>query len=296
MANTPLTELACYAAPSRRIFVKHEYLGPTGSVKDRMVERVLACATNEGDLRTGMEIVEASSGNTGAALARAGSRLGFNVRIFVASSVATEKIQTIKSFGAEVHEVDIEQGQVSEVQCAANYAHETGGYLFNQFGNRHHVDAYKETLGAEILSQLESEKIIIEHFVGGVGSGGSVRAVGELLRERHNESLKVWATVPAVYPSDIEGLNPGHLRNEGHFKIWLDRSPDFETGLIEVNDEDAFREILSLKNAAGIYVGPASGSCLHVARQLSGNILIVLTDTGLKYSTKISAWLRNLSV
>lgn len=294
MTNTPLTEIACYAAPGRRIFAKHEYLGPTGSIKDRMVERVLACAISEGDLRTGMEIVEASSGNTGAALAYAGSRLGFNVRIFVASSVSPEKIQMIKSFGAEVHEVDIEQGQGSEVQCAASYARDTGSYLFNQFENRHHVDAYKETLGAEILLQLESEKIIIEHFVGGVGSGGSIRALGELLRERHNESLKVWATVPAVYPSDIEGLNPGHLRKEGHFKIWLDRPPNFETGLFEVNDEDAFREMLSLKNAAGIYVGPASGSCLHVARQLFGNVLIVLTDTGSKYSTKVSAWLENL--
>ena len=88
MPHTPLTELACYAAPGRRIFFKHEYPGPTASIKDRMVERVLACAINEDDLQTGMEIVEATSGNTGAALACAGRRLGLKVRIFVASSVS----------------------------------------------------------------------------------------------------------------------------------------------------------------------------------------------------------------
>ena len=294
---SPLTELTGYARPNRRIFVKHEHLGTTGSIKDRMVERALLCAIEAGQLKTQHEIVEASSGNTGAALAYAGTKLGFTVHIFVASTVSVEKIEAIKSFGGNVHEVDA-GGDQSEFECAKDYALSRNAYLFNQFENPFHVPAYKETIGAELVSQLNDLSVTIEHFVAGVGSGGSIRAVGELLCQSHNKNMKIWAVVPAKYPSDIEGLNPGHLRRQGHFKIWLDRLPGFESGLIEVEDKNAFRETISLKKATGLSVGPASGSCLYAARQLpeSGNTLILLTDSGSKYSRKMRSWEENLGM
>jgi cysteine synthase len=288
---TPLTELAVEGTTQKRIFVKHEHLGPTQSMKDRMVGRVLQAAIESGELKPGMEVVEASSGNTGAALAFAGSKLGLTVRIFVSSKVSSEKIEKITALGGIVHTIDVTD-TVSEIEQAVEHARQHRAYLFNQFENPHHVPAYKATIGAELLVQLEEQKIRIDHFIAGIGSGGSIRAIGETLRERHNERLKIWAVVPAVYPSDIEGLNPGHLRRQGHFKIWNERQPGFESAIIEATDRDAFAEILALERAGGPVIGPASGSCLHVARGLSasGNILILLSDSGTKYERKKLRW------
>src|SRR4051812_42683119 len=120
---TPLTELTRY---KRRIFAKHEYLGTTGSMKDRMVERALRGAMANGELRAGMEIVEASSGNTGAALAAAGGKLGFAVWIFVSCRVSHEKKEMIRAFGGNVVEVD----GGTEIARAAEYAHGRDAYLF----------------------------------------------------------------------------------------------------------------------------------------------------------------------
>ncbi len=132
--------------------------------------------------------------------------------------------------------------------------------------------------------------------MGGIGSGGSLRAIGEALRQEHDENLKIWATLPAIFPSDIEGLNPGHLRKQGHFQIWLDRSPGFENVEVETKDEDAFREIILLDSTESISAGPASGACLHVAKNLpeSGNVLGLLTDAGWKYHKKVKAWTERL--
>lgn len=295
MLPSPLTELSHYCDRQRRVFAKHEYLGETGSIKDRMVESVLTCAVREGELKEGMEIVEASSGNTGAALASGARRLGCLARIFVSSLVSSEKIAMIEALGAKVERIDVRGGAVSEVELAGAYAREHGAYFFNQFENPHHIQAYKNTLGVELLAQIGERAIKVDHFVGGVGSGAAIRAVGEILRERHNAELKIWATIPAVSPTDIEGLHPGHLRREGFFKIWRERPAAFESGIDEVIDSDAYREIFLLEDA-GINVGPASGACLYGARKQSGVVLVLLTDRGEKYAKKKALWRERLNL
>lgn len=293
MSESPLTELTDLETGQRRIFAKHEYLGATGSIKDRMVGGVLSMAIAEGSLSEGMEIVEASSGNTGAALAAAGAHLGFAVRIFVSSLISVEKTAMIEALGAKVERIDVSLGR-SEIEMANSYAHDTEAYFFNQFENPHHLQAYKVTLAQELLAQLESQGIKVDHFVGGVGTGAGIRAVGEILRERHNPELKIWATVPAVSPTDIEGLHPGHLRKEGYFRIWRERLPGFESAIEHVADEDAYRRIFELERLSGIKVGPASGAYLHVASKLDGVVLVLFTDTGDKYTNKKAAWRERL--
>ena len=293
MSESPLTELTVLKTAQRRIFAKHEYLGATGSIKDRMVGGVLSRAIAEGSLKEGMEIVEASSGNTGAALAAAGAQLGFAVRIFVSSLISVEKTAMIETLGASVERVDVSLG-LSEIEMAFAYAHDSGAYFFNQFENRHHLQAYKDTLAQELLGQLESQGIKVDHFVGGVGTGAGIRAVGEMLAERHNPELKIWATVPAISPTDIEGLRPGHLRNEGYFRIWRERLPGFESAIEHVADADAYWRIFELERLSGIKVGPASGAYLQVASKLDGIVLVLFTDTGDKYTSKKAAWRERL--
>ncbi len=257
-----------------------------------MVANVLELALKSGALVKGQEIVEASSGNTGVALAYVGRSLGFKVRVFVASGISPEKIGAIQNHGAAVEKIDVDSGKVSEITCAAHYAKAHGAYFFNQFENPFHIPSYKQVMCPEIVRKASDLGIRIDHFVGGIGSGASLRAVGEFLRAHHNPKLEVHAVAPEIYPSDIEGLNPGHLRKEGHFKIWRDRESDFENGVTYVRDGDAYQSLMLLESDTQLQVGPATGACLWGANNLPlrGNILILLTDHGKKYSQKISKW------
>lgn len=289
---TPLTELTAYTTEQRRIFIKQEHLGPTGSIKDRIILRMLHLALKNGSLKPNSEIVEASSGNTGVALALAGRELGFNVRIFVAAGISPIKIAAIEKYGACVEKVQINNAADSEIEKAAQYAKAKGAYLFNQFENPFHIEAYKETLCSELLIQLKESGIRIDHFVGGIGSGASLRAVGETLRAEHNSKIEIHAVAPAIYPSDIEGLNPGHLRRQGHFKIWCDRQSSFEKETIYAQDCNAYKAIVALTADSGLSAGPATGACLWVAQHLqtNGNVLLLLTDAGEKYTQKTDKW------
>lgn len=257
-----------------------------------MVGGVIEAAIAAGELKKGMSIVEASSGNTGTALARVAKEKGFSLKIFLADTVSQAKQAAIRRFGAEIELVNLEHSPDSEIDLARKESEREGVYFFNQFENRFHVEAYKKTLLKELLSQLQEQEITIDAFVSGVGSGASNLAIGQGLREAHNSKLAIYSVVPKSFPTDIEGLNPGHISRNGHFKIWRERPQNFERQNILVDDSDAFSELLSLEEKTGILVGPASGAALFAARNLNveGNLLVLFTDSGEKYKKRIGKW------
>jgi len=240
------TSLIALSLPTQKnLFLKLESENPTGSLKDRMVGRTLDLMAEEGKLTDVHTIVEASSGNTGSALAYEGGRRGYKVIICIASHISEQKKKKIRSYGAEVKEFDVTKNTEAEIEGAAQLGKEKGTFFFNQFSNPYHVQAYKKSLASEILQQLESQRVKINYLLGGVGTGASLIAVGSVLKQEHNSKLDIYAVSPQVYPTKIEGLHPGHLR--GDFPIWKMRPNRFEKSRLFIEDDQALRGCEILK-------------------------------------------------
>ena len=292
LAPTPLEEWVPFHSKERKIYVKYEHLNPTGSLKDRMVGYVLSRSIEKGLLRQGMTIVEASSGNTGAALAHAAAQIGFATIIFTAASTAKEKISAIKELGGDVRVVETSKEAGEEIRQAKSRGQKLGYFYFNQFENPFHVEAYESSLAEEIVTDLTKKKITVDTFLSGLGTGASLLAVGRKLKSA-NPNLKIYAVSPSRVPTDIEGLHPGHLVRGGHFKIWRERPRGFENDVLFVDDKDAYSKAIEIKERTSVSVGPATGASLHAALKLPapGNVLIIATDAGHKYGEKYASWL-----
>jgi cysteine synthase A len=249
-----------------------------------MVERVIAAALKRGELTSGQTVVEASSGNTGIALASYCVPRGFSVEIFVSDHIADEKKQKIRGLGAELIEVDTSKNSEAEIEAAKERGSQPGSYYFNQFENPHHMQAYKESLAEEIVMQLKRAQVKVDVLLGGVGTGASLRAVADVLRSCHNTALEVYPVFPMVYPTVIEGVHPVQLR--GAFKIWSEREEGFESGEHFVSDNDAVKGMRVLYKEEQLLVGPCSGALYIAASRFASsakNILLILSDTGDRY-------------
>ena len=180
--NTPLIELKhCSPKPGVRLFAKLEGQNPTGSVKDRIVGFMLQRARAEGRLEPGQEVVEATTGNTGIALAMAGRRLGHPVRLVVPTTAFNDVTQALKAWEPQIEWVEPGQGIKSAILAAQDIARRDGAFLLNQFASPDNPRAHYETTGVEILDQLPE----VDAFVCGLGTSGTAMGVGRRLKE-HN--------------------------------------------------------------------------------------------------------------
>lgn len=288
---TEIVEIFPHRLGHSRIFAFCLNSGPTGSMKDFMATQVLSHAIQTEQLRSPMRVVEASSGNTGAAVAFASRELGFQTSIFVADTVSPEKIAIIRSFGADVHIIPSSEGPQSEIVRAREYARRQNGYLFNQFENGFQIEGYKSALLPILLEKLSHLGVRLDTFVAGIGSGASCRALGEGLVRQHNPGLNIIGVTPESYPTEIEGLHPDHKVPTGAFPLWRNRPPGLERAMIRISDAAAFQQLLWL-NDNGISAGPGSGATLAAAVQLEspGNTLILICDGAVKYHEKITRW------
>ena len=276
---TRLLELETYGTQERRIFAKIEGDNPTGSTKERFVGYRIKELERSGELEKGTTIVEASSGNTGIALAKVGQELGYRVIICVADSIAEEKKKRIRNYGAELREFDNSEDPNAEINAAIELGKEY--FFFNQIETPHNPESYYHTLGKEVVEQLRGTTI--DHFVAGVGTGGSLIGLARRLREDHNPQLKIFAAGALVHPTKIEGLHPGHIR--GDFRIWKERPYNFEEDYILIPDEEAIKHAIELQRTENLSVGPSSGAVLATALRLNlkGNTLLLFADSGDRY-------------
>ena len=183
-----------------RLFAKLEGQNPTGSVKDRIVAFMLKRARDEGRLKPGQEIVEASTGNTGIALAMVGRRMGHPVRVVVPHTVFSDLSQALKAWEAQIEWVPADLGIKSAIDAAQDIAARDGAFLLNQFASPDNPLCHYETTAVEILRQLPD----VDAFVCGLGTGGTAMGVGRRLRE-HNPALKLIAAEP--HPgSNLQGI------------------------------------------------------------------------------------------
>jgi cysteine synthase B len=281
VGETPLVELRHLSPrPGVRLFAKLEGQNPSGSIKDRIVLRILLAARERGALEPGQPIVEASTGNTGVALALFGGLMGHQVTVCVPESVYPQIEQLLAACRAVVRRVPRQAGIKSAVEAASALASETGAFMLNQFGAPENVAAHYEGTGAEIARDLAAAGGV-DVLVAGIGTGGTITGAGRRLKEA-NPSCKVFGVEPRL-GVHVQGLKS---LDDGFIPPVLDDS--VLDGKIIVGNRHAFSHARRAMLAEGIFGGISSGAVLHAAMRVAGrlergNIVLVFADAGWKY-------------
>lgn len=280
IGNTPLIELKnCAPKPGVRILAKLEGQNPSGSIKDRIVAFMVERARAEGRLKPGQEIVEASTGNTGLALAMAGRRLGHPVRVVVPQSVFPDVVRALQAFDCGIEWVPADLGIKSAVDVARDIAKRDDGYLLDQFGNLDNPLCHYETTAVEIIRACPE----IDAFVCGLGTGGTAMGVGRRLKE-YRPGIQVIAAEP--HPgNNLQGLRS---LQEGFIPPILDLTR--LDSKILVRSASAFRAAREVLQREGIFAGLSSGAVMHAALKWAqrierGTIVVIFADAGWKYLT-----------
>jgi cysteine synthase B len=278
VGNTPLVELRSLSPePGMRLFAKLEAQNPTGSIKDRIVLRILQAARASGALAPGQRIVEASTGNTGVSLAMFGRLFGHPVDVCVPDSVYPEVEELLQVYGARIRRVPRAAGIKTAREVAKVIAEETGAYYLGQFDSAENVAAHYETTGAEILADVPS----VDVLVAGMGTGGTITGVGRRLKEA-NPACHVLGVEPRL-GVHVQGLKS---LEDGFIPPVLDET--VLDGKIIVGNRHAFAHARRAMLAEGIFGGISSGAVLHAAMRAAsrirqGNIVMIFADGGWKY-------------
>jgi cysteine synthase A len=294
VGNTPLAAIDfTFRGEPRTLYAKLESMNLTGSVKDRMALHVLRRAYERGALVPGGRIIEATSGNTGISFAALGRALGHPVTIFIPDWMSSERIDLIRSLGADIELVSKEQGGFlgSIDRAEALGASTPDSFLPRQFSNAFNAEAHERTTGPEILGQLlPFSPTGPDAFVAGVGTGGTVMGVGRFLRSRRSD-VKVHPLEPANSPTLSTGHKVGRHRIQGISDEFVPAIVDLEflDEIVSVDDGDAIRMAQALAGSLGLAVGISSGANFLgalIAQERLGPKAIVATvfsDSNKKY-------------
>ncbi|HSH03288.1 MAG TPA: cysteine synthase family protein [Anaerolineae bacterium] len=293
IGNTPLLAIAFeYGGTERVIYAKSEQMNLTGSIKDRMALYILQDAYRQGRIKPGDVIAEATSGNTGIAFAALGRMLGHEVRIFMPDWMSQERVDMIRSLGAQIRPVTREEGGFLGSIALAEALAEANGDIFlpRQFANEANIGAHLLTTGPEIASQLESEGVVPAAFVAGVGTGGTVMGVGRALRQRYPQ-IQIHPLEPLESPTLSVGRKVGKHRIQGisdEFVPEIVKLRELDE-VVQVSDGDAILMAQNLARSLGLAVGISSGAnflgALQVQNKLGDDVPVVTVfpDDNKKY-------------
>ncbi len=293
VGNTPLLSIELTFDGERRVlYAKAENLNMTGSIKDRMALHIVRQAHARGMLRPGAPIVEATSGNTGISFAAVGRALGHPVVIFMPDWMSRERIDLLRSLGADIHLVTKAQGGfVGSIQMAEEYARRTpGAFLPRQFSNADNIDAHATTTGPEIWWQMRFRSLKPSAFVAGVGTGGTIMGTGQFLRRVH-PAIKLHPLEPANSPTLSTGHKVGKHRIQGISDEFIPPIVDLSSldAVVSVDDGDAILMAQKLASELGIGVGISSGANLVGALKVQNEmgpdavVVTVFPDDNKKY-------------
>ncbi|MCH7488118.1 MAG: cysteine synthase family protein [Chloroflexi bacterium] len=278
IGDTPLVELRHLSPrPDVHLFAKLEGRNPTGSIKDRIVREMVVQAQRDGRLAPGDRIIEASTGNTGIALAMVGRALGYPVRIVIPENVYPEIPRCLAAYGAEITYVPSQLGVKKAIDVARTIAADEGWFMLDQFSDPVNIRAHYEGTGPEILAAVPH----VDLFVAGLGTAGTLMGVGRRLKET-NPQTRVIAVEP--HPGyQVHGLKS---LADGFLPPLLDY--DVLDGKILVRGGHAFRGAAQLIQRESIFGGVSSGAVLHgalkaIERLPRGNVVLIFADSGWKY-------------
>jgi cysteine synthase len=270
------------------LVAKLEYLNPGGSVKDRIGVAMIDAAESEGLIEPGSSvIVEPTSGNTGIALALVCAARGYELVLTLPEGMSRERTKLLRAYGAEVHETPSLGGMNEAVELAERILDERDGFMPQQFSNPANPEIHRTTTAEEIWRDLDGE---VDALVCGVGTGGTITGVGQLLKERR-PGFQVIGVEPAASavlsgkpagPHKIQGIGPGFVPDV------LDRSVIDE--MIPVDDEAALERAREAAQREGLLVGISAGAAIEAAVQVAARpemvdkrLLVVIPDGGERY-------------
>ena len=282
IGGTPLIEVD-------GIYCKLEYLNPSGSVKARIAKYMIERAEDEGLLRHGDTIVEATSGNTGNALSMVAAVKGYRMLVVMPEGMSGERVAISRAFGADVMEIG--HFHVNEALAKAKeLGGEPGYFCPSQFESEWNVEENRTWLGPEILDQLP-EGAVPDAMVMGVGTGGTLIGVGQAFREV-NLAVKLFAMEPSESSTILCGEIGDHLIegiSDGFVPGIFERHQQLVDTALTVDSEEAVGEMRRLAREHGLFVGPSSGADLIAARKVREShpdlqtIVTLFCDEGEKY-------------
>lgn len=283
LGHTPMVEISSRLNPNQGVHLlaklEGQNTGGSASVKDRIARSMIETAEREGRLTPGKIILEATSGNTGIALAWLGHLRGYRVSIVMPENMSQERQRLIRLFGAELILTKAEHKVKGATDLACDMAARDSRYfLTDQFANPSNPQAHYQTTGVEILDDFPYERI--DFFVCGIGTGGTITGVARRLKERF-PGVKVIGVEPP--PEDaIQGLRclENYVPPVLDLKLLDER--------VMVTSEQANKATLTLLDKEGIFAGQSSGAAIYAALKLArqiehGNIVVILPDGGWKY-------------
>ena len=273
VGNTPVIDLTCrFRGKTVRVLAKHETANFTGSVKDRMALHIIRCAYEDGRLKPGDTIVEATSGNTGISFSAIGRALGHPVRIYMPDWMSQERVLLIQSFGAEIIPISKEEGGfLGSIARADEYAaSQPNIFRPNQFSCPTNPGAHESTTGPELGRQAKDLGLDLDAFVAGVGTGGTVMGMNAYLR-REFEGIKVHPLEPANSPTLTTGSKVGHHRIQGISDEFIPQVVKLDQldSIVQVWDGDAILMAQRLASELGLAVGISSGANLLGALEVA---------------------------
>ena len=291
IGGTPLLELANYNRANNleaRLLAKLEYFNPAGSVKDRIGFAMIKDAEEKGLLKENSVIIEPTSGNTGIALAFVAAARGYRLILTMPETMSIERRNLLQALGAELVLTPGPNGMLGAIAKAEDLtAQIENAFIPQQFKNPANPAIHRQTTGVEIWNDTEG---LVDIFVAGVGTGGTVSGVGELLK-----SKKTGVQIVAVEPFDspvLSGGKPGLHKIQG---IGAGFVPDVLNReiideIVQVKNEDAFNTARGLAKHEGLLVGISSGAAAFAATQMAKRpenhgktIVVLLPDTGERY-------------
>lgn len=285
IGNTPMVKIKYrYQDKVGYVYAKLEYYNYTGSIKDRVAYYILKKSKELGLLKDNQPIVEATSGNTGISFAALGAYYNHPVHIFMPDWASVERVSIMKLYKAHVHLVSKEEGGFKEaIRRSEEYAKKLDGFLPRQFENNLNVEAHYNTTAKEIVSSMP----LVDTFVSGIGTGGTLIGVAKYLKEK-DKTIKIIALEPNKMPLLSGGKIIGNHKIEGIGDDFIPKIVDKEyiDDIIVIDDEDAINMSRLLAKKLGLGVGISSGANFLASVLSNGNnVATVFADDFKKYLT-----------
>ena len=280
VGNTPLVRINHITdGAEAQVFAKLEFYNPTSTIKDRIGIAMIDAAEKSGELKPGGTIIEATSGNTGIALAMVGAARGYKVIIPMPDSMSKERRALLRAFGAELVLTPAAEGMRGAVAKAEELGGSDGAVLVRQFENAANPEIHRTTTAQEIWNDTDGQ---VAALVAGIGTGGTITGVGQALKEK-NPDIKIFAVEPAASPilnggkpggHPIQGIGPNFVPNILDTKIYDE--------VLDAANEDALGYARRAAKEEGLLVGISSGAALWGASQIAkrpefaGKIIVVI--------------------
>lgn len=291
IGNTPLLHLKQYGQKvgvKADVIAKLEYFNPAGSVKDRVAFAMIKAAESQGRLTKESMIVEPTSGNTGIGLAFVAAAYGYQLTLVMPETMSIERRNLLKALGASLVLTEGSKGMEGAIAKAEQLCQEIpGAIILQQFENPANPAIHRVTTAVEIWDDTDGE---VDIFVAGVGTGGTITGVGEVLKE-YNRNIKVVAVEPETSPVLSRGVaGPHKIQGIGAGFVPAVLKREVIDEIITVSNEDAMETVRNLAHTEGLLVGISSGAAVYAATELAKReenigkrIVVICPDTGERY-------------